>query len=374
MKKMDKVCHLTSVHPIDDVRIFVKECTSIAANGYDVTLIACGETAFEDIESGVKRISLNIPVKNRLQRIIKRPKEIYKKALQVNADIYHFHDPELLPIGLKLRKRGKKVIFDSHEFYGEQIREKQYIPGILRNVVANIFMKYEAYVCKRIDAVVQVCTLNGKDYFENRAIRSIFITNFPVLDKSHSKQKMIPFEKKKTVAYIGSLSYNRGITHLIAAAAKAEVKLILAGVFTPKNYQKELMLLPEYSFVDYRGFINKNEIPGVLNECFAGISTLLSIGQYPKIDILPTKVYEYMLLGIPVIISDTTYAKKMIDKYKFGVCVNPSNIDEIANAIQYLYDNPYIAKELGNNGRKIALKFFNWSIEKQKLVRLYENL
>ena len=92
-----KVCHLTSVHSIDDGRIFRKECTSLAANGFDVTLIAFGENSFEDIKNGVKRISLNLPVKNRLQRFFKRSKTIYKKALDIDADIYHFHDPELLP-------------------------------------------------------------------------------------------------------------------------------------------------------------------------------------------------------------------------------------------------------------------------------------
>ena len=89
-----KVCHLTSVHPIDDVRIFVKECTNLAANGFDVTLIAFGDTAIEDIKDRINRISLCIPVKNRMQRMIKCIKIFFRRILQVNAEIYHFHDPE----------------------------------------------------------------------------------------------------------------------------------------------------------------------------------------------------------------------------------------------------------------------------------------
>jgi hypothetical protein len=110
-----KVCHLTSVHPIDDVRIFHKECISLAKNGYDVTLIACGEREYEEIKNGVKCISLYVPVKNRLERMIKRPKAIYKKALEIDTYIYHFHDPELLPLGKKLKRKGKKVIYDAHK-------------------------------------------------------------------------------------------------------------------------------------------------------------------------------------------------------------------------------------------------------------------
>lgn len=90
-----KVCHFTTVHSINDGRIFFKECTSLAANGFDVTLIACGDKAFEDVKNGVKRILLKVPVKNRLQRFFKRSKAVYKKALEVDADIYHFQNFKL---------------------------------------------------------------------------------------------------------------------------------------------------------------------------------------------------------------------------------------------------------------------------------------
>ena len=99
---MKSVCHITSVHPINDVRIFHKECKSLAAAGFNVTLIACGDNYLETYNEGVKQIVLNIPVKNRVERMISRSNAIYIKALELDADIYHFHDPELLNIGLKL--------------------------------------------------------------------------------------------------------------------------------------------------------------------------------------------------------------------------------------------------------------------------------
>lgn len=370
---ISKICHFTSVHSIDDVRIFEKECTSLAANGFDVTLIACGDIAFTDEKNGVKRISLSVPVKNRLQRMIKRSNAVYKKALEINADIYHFHDPELLPIGLKLKKKGKKVIFDSHEFYGEQIREKQYFPKILRKIIARIYMKYESYVCKKIDAVIQVCTLNGKNYFRNRAKKSIFITNPPILQKNITNP-IIFYKNRKAVSYIGTLSLNRGITNIVKASVKAKVKLILGGNFNSSIYYDELTMLDGYSNVDYKGYINRNQMVEIFNQCFAGLSTLLHIGQYDKIDTFPTKVYDYMSAGIPVIISNTSYAKKMINKYKFGICVDPYNIDEIASVISYLNKNRTQAKQMGDNGRKAFEKEFNWQIEEKKLILLYNSL
>lgn len=371
--KDTKVCHLTTVHSVDDIRIFAKECTSLAEYGFDVTLIACENIEFNDVKNGVKRISLSVPVRNRLQRIIKRPIAIYRKALQVDADLYHIHDPELLPIGLKLKRKGKRVIFDSHEFYGEAIRVYQYIPVIFRILIAKIYTKYETYVCCRIDAVIQVCKINGKNYFENRAKRSIFITNASITDEV-VPSKEIPFDNRKSIAHVGSLTYKRGITHLVKAAARTNTDLILIGKFDSEDYQKEIVNLKEYSVVNYLGYLDKREIDEVLNKCFAGVSTLLQIGQFPKIDTFPTKVYEYMTLGLPVIISNTSFAKEMIEKYKFGISVDPSSVEEISDAINYLHNNPGIAEKMGENGRLAVLKEFNWQIEEVKLIQLYNFL
>ncbi len=96
-KNKFSVCHLTSVHPVEDVRIFHKECVSLAKHGFDVTLVACGEPAYKQNKNGVNVVSLDVPVKNRFERMTKRTRAVYKKALEVDADIYHFHDPELLP-------------------------------------------------------------------------------------------------------------------------------------------------------------------------------------------------------------------------------------------------------------------------------------
>lgn len=366
-----KVCHITTVHSIDDVRIFHKECISLAAAGFDVTIIACSDIAFEDSINNIRRISLQVPVTNRLLRFFKRSKAVYKKAIEVNSEIYHFHDPELLPVALKLKKRGKKVIFDSHEFYGEQIKHKKYIPFVLRGLIAKLYMKYEAFVCKKLDAVIQICTLNGLDYFNKRATKTIFVTNAPVLEKNAT----VAFtQNNESVIYMGDLNYYRGITHIIKASANAKVPLILAGNFSPKEYNEQVKQLEEYSNVDYKGFVNQDHINSLLNKSFAGLSTLLHVGQYPIIDTFPTKVYEYMAAGLPVIISNTRFAERMIKKYRFGLCVNPESVEEISKAISFLKNNKEIASQMGENGRKAFEEKFNWQIEEKKLIKLYYSL
>src|SRR5512133_3327813 len=111
---MFKTCHLTSVHPLDDVRIFHKECISLAANDFNVTLLGFDEQPYEENRNGVNVISLFVPYKHRFQRLIRRTYAIYRKALEIDADLYHFHDPELLPVGLRLKRKGKIVIYDAH--------------------------------------------------------------------------------------------------------------------------------------------------------------------------------------------------------------------------------------------------------------------
>ena len=102
--------------------------------------------------------------------------------------------------------------------------------------------------------------------------------------------------------------------------------------------------------------------------------TILNVGQYNKGDNFATKVYEYMSMGLPVIITDSPYTRKVMQEYGFGICVQPDNVEEIASAIRYLLDNPDIAKQMGKNGRRAVLEKFNWGIEEKKLIKLYEDL
>ena len=201
------------------------------------------------------------------------------------------------------------------------------------------------------------------------------ISNAPLLSEFYDKYQdtdkgnIVP-----SVCHVGGLTYSRGITHLIKAAYKANVKLILGGRFSPANYETEVKQMPEYSSVDYRGHLTRGQILKVHQESTIGAATILNIGQYNTGDNFATKVYEYMSMGLPVIITKYPYAEKMIQKYDFGIAVEPDNVDEIADAIMYLIDNPDKAKEMGENGRRAIWEEFNWGIEEKKLISLYRKL
>lgn len=369
---MVTVCHLTSAHKRYDIRIFQKQCRSLVKNGYDVTLIVSDEKENE-IYRDIKIISTGYLPKTRWKRIGIAANKVFQLALEVNADIYCFHDPELLRFAKKLKKHGKKVIFDSHEFYALQILTKNYIPKTMRRLVANIYQQIEKQELKYVDAVLTPCTIDGENYFFRKAKKTVYIANLPKLSTYYDYYDN-SIKKQNQICYVGSLSSDRGIYHLIKSTEKYKARLVLGGNFSTKEFQKEVENMKEYKNVEYLGYIQKDEVRKLYMESEIGICTLLNEGQHYHVDTMGTKVYEYMSLGLPVIVSNTSYVKRIMEKYHFGIAVKPDCIEEIAQAVNFILDHEIEAKQMGQSGREAILKEFNWSVEERKLLDLYSEL
>lgn len=368
---MTKVCHVTSVHPKEDVRIFRKECISLAKAGYDVSLVQQGQSYEKD---GVHLIGFGAIASSRIKRILQTSRRAYKKALEVDADIYHLHDPELLSYALKLKRKGKKVIFDSHEFYAEQIKHKSYIPRPFRGIVAKLYSIRQKRIFKKIDGLIYPCLVDGKDPFDGGYRRCAIVNNAPMLEELYDHYDPNIPKGENTVCHIGSLTHNRGITHLVLAAEQTDCTVCLGGKFESAEYEAQIRSLPGFSRVDYLGPLNRQQVLETLQRSRVGIATLLNVGQYDRLWNLPTKVYEYMSLGLPSVLSNTPYISRMAEQYAFGICVDPSDPGQVADAIRYLLDNPEEAKRMGENGRKAICEEFNWSVEEKKLFGLYEDI
>jgi len=361
-----KICHLTSVHSLLDNRIFFKECMGLASNGFSVSLIAFGDESFEEIRDCVRLISLNVPVKNRLQRLIKRSKAVYQRALQENADIYHFHDPELLPVGLRLKKKGKKVVYDSHEDLPRQIFHKEYIPVFIKNQISMIVEPIENYYVRRLDAVITVTDHIAKR-FSKIAKKVIVCANYASLKEFDVVTEW--GNNRDSICYVGGISKLRGILELIDASKKVGVSLELAGRFESKSLENQIIKVEN---VNYNGFVNRNEIKPILSHCFAGVITFLPAPNHNFA--CPNKLFEYMASGIPVIASNFKDWKPIVEGNNAGLCVDPKNIESISNAILYLKNNPKIAQQMGQNGRNAFEVNYNWQIEEKKLFTLYNEL
>lgn len=221
---MSKVCHFSSVHNQEDIRIFLKECSSLAEAGYDTYLVTKGKSYQKN---GVNLIGVGDFKGGHAERFLKVSRAIYKAALNIDADIYHFHDPELLPYGVKLKRKGKKVIFDSHEDIPAQILDKTWIPSPLRKFVSIIYRFYETYAVMHFDAVV-AATPHIAEQFEGRAKKVIVVNNYPRLDDIEFFTT--PFsERESIICYAGGINEIRGELIMTEAMKNVEGTLIIAG-------------------------------------------------------------------------------------------------------------------------------------------------
>jgi len=364
-----KICHLTSVHSPFDVRIFHKQARSLVRAEYDVTLIAQHDK--EEIVDGVKIINLQTP-RNRIERMTKTVWSAYIKAVQVDAEIYHFHDPELIPVGMRLKRLGKTVIFDSHEDVPKQLLGKPYLKKPAKIFLSRCLELYEKYSCRRFDAIV-AATPFIRDKFLKINPNTVDINNFPIIGELANGQVDWNI-KQNHVCYVGGIGTIRGIEEMVKAMAlvKTPACLQLAGSFDEKVTEARITALPSWKKVDALGYLDRKAVRNVLAHSIAGLVTLHPIINY--IDALPVKMFEYMAAGIPVIASNFPLWREIIEGNQCGLCVDPLNPSEIAKAIDYILTHPEEAQRMGKNGLRAVQERYNWSIEEKKLLALYEQL
>lgn len=364
------IVHLTSVHPRFDIRIYQMMSKSLRKLG--VVYIICADGLGNQKKDKINIIDVGMPI-NRFFRMWFTVNKIYQKANLIDADIYHIHDPELIRVGCKLIKKGKKVIFDSHEDIGATILNKPYLNSILRKLIYVIYNIYEKYMLKKFSALIAPTPFIKKKLSRINTY-SKKICNYPVIINSSTEYKKKNF-KKFEICYVGSISYQRGIKHLIKALelTKNKVYLNLVGNFLSKQEEKEIKAEKGWRYVNYYGYISgRSKIKEIYRKSIIGIVTLLPTPNY--INSSPIKMFEYMESRLPIIASDFDHFKEIFSKIKCGINVNPKNPEDIAKAIDDLIDNPIKRKEMSNNGYKAIINKFNWSIEEIKLLKLYKDL
>ena len=362
------ICHLTSAHARGDTRIFVKQCKSLAKEGFDITCIVAdglGDSEEEDV-----RIFDVGKGKSRIGRIFKSARKVYHKALEFNADIYHLHDPELIPYGLKLLKRGKKVVFDAHEDLPMQILSKHYLNKYVAHILSLVVRKYESYACSKMSAVVAATPFIRNKFLKINS-NTIDVNNYPKISEIDTRVSWS--EKKNSAVYIGGITKIRGIREIVKALEYTKgVRLDLAGSFINDDIESEVKGYLQWSNVVEHGYLNRKSVADLLLQSKVGLVTLYPQKNY--LDSLPVKMFEYMNAGIPVIASNFSYWNSIIEENKCGVTVNPLDPKAIGEAIGTIIFNDVLAEEMGKNGRQAILTKYNWSIEFDKLRVLYQDL
>ena len=369
-----KICHLTSAHPRYDTRIFIKQSVSLARNGHDVTLIVADGKGNAEKDK-VTIIDVGIGSFGRLERMTRTVLNVYKAAMLVDADIYHFHDPELIPAGLLLKMIAKRVIYDVHEDYPKAIVSRPYLPPLLRRAIAAAFRKLEEFSVRLFDGVVPATPVIAKR-FEKLNKYTVLVQNFPILDELHISEDILWDKRSNTVAYLGVISELRGAKEMVEAifqaSEKSAARLVLAGFFSPESYENEIKSLEGWALTEFKGYLDREQVAHLFATIKAGM--VLFHPEPNHVSAQPNKLFEYMSAGIPVIASDFPLWREIVEESQSGLLVDPMKPEEIAKAISFLFENPDKAEKMGKCGRQAIKEKYNWDLEKIKLIELYDVL
>ncbi|GEM82841.1 glycosyltransferase family 4 protein [Meiothermus hypogaeus] len=366
---LPKIVHMSSAHPPFDVRIFHRECVSLAQEGYPVSLVVPHQQ--DEVRQGVQICAVPV-AKNRLGRMFGVAWAVYKRALAEKGDIYHFHDPELIPVGLLLQLQGKKVVYDVHEDVPTDILSKDWIPKWLRSLVALGMGLLERLAGAFLSGIVAVTEPIAARF---PAHKTILLQNFPHPQEIASLQNL-PYQTRPAQAlYTGSITRVRGLFEMLDAMQRlpdTKLRLTLIGNFAPETLEAEAAQHPGFSRTDYLGYKNRPDTLALLSSSRIGLSILHPIPSFLVSQ--PTKLYEYMMAGMPFVASDFPLWRASIGHNNCGLFVDPRKPDAIAQAIQWLLDHPAEAEAMGQRGRRLVAEQLNWGVEFVKLKELYHRL
>lgn len=419
---MTTVTLLSSVHLALDNRVFYREARTLQQAGYSVNLVAVHDR--EEVKEGIHIIPL--PRVRRWQRPLLWF-VLLDIARKTEADIYHFHDPELLLISPLLRwLTGKPVIYDIHEVYTDFVRVKEYIPANLREPIARlvgwleprlarwqsglIFADDQIGACfahiqrpkttlfnfpswqfvekaaAAVEARREIERLEIKDWEQgsrgeeeqgNREAReSLSVSQSLPAPHFSFAQKNGPI-----ILYLGGMERNRGTELMLAAFEQVlekipEARLFLVGHFAPGDLEQEVRddarARGIAESVTITGRVSFEQIGHYLQKASIGWVSWQPFAKNEKN--IPTKLFEYMAYGLPVVTSDLASVRPFVRQGINGLRVKATDPAAHAEAILLLLENPERAQALGREGQQLVQNRFNWDLMKPRLLGLYEEI
>ncbi len=362
-----KVCHITSKHNVSDTRIFYKECMALAST-YQVVLLA-GISTPDTGKAIYEGISI-LPYPYRLNKNLRNLFHVFKAAIKQQANVYHLHDPDLLPLAWILNLLGKKLIYDVHENYHETLKEHR-ASGMTKKLF-NLFDRWAAKHCAVILAERSYIPL-----YQGIAKNLCVVENFcdmellkpyRVINRSHCRK----------IVYIGTIHAHRGALRMLEAfhilrERGLDIHLDLIGKITDLGLLPEIEKLAFYpkikDEISWHGQLTITESYAITMESFAGLCLIDAIPNH--LESYPTKLFEYMAVGLPVVASNISLYRAVIERRECGICVPPENIIAITDAIEKIYNDKGLAEQFSIHGPPAVSQNYNWMAEKNILLDFY---
>jgi len=363
-----RIVHLTSVHSALDSRIFKKECRSLARAGFDVTVV--GPHPMDTVEERVRILAVK-KHRSRIARMTRTVWNVFQTAKHLDADVYHFHDPELIPVALLLRRSGKNVVYDIHEDFPRDLLFKPYLPQWSKGLLSQLAESFERFACRHFSGLVSV-TPSIAARFQTVNRRTVIVCNYPFPEELVGTEPRDWESRNLAAAYVGTITPQRGIAEMVSAMALLPESLGATLEIAGDQISEQLIRLHGWSRVRFHGPLDQPNTYRLLRSVRVGVVCEHPIPTF--LEALPVKLFEYMGAGLPVVASDFPLWRNMLGGLDCALFVDPLNVREIADAIQYLLTHPREAEEMGIRGQAAVIEHLNWNTQLPKLVGLYSDL
>lgn len=372
-----EICHITTVHPVKDARIFHRMCRPLAQRRHRVTLIAPQTFAPEAyLRPSPGNLRLGETPRS------KRGMAALRAALAEDAELYHFHDPEFIPLAfcLKALRPRAAVVYDVHEDYPSMMRTKHWLPPWSRTAAALGVRWANLAAGAALDGIVVADGGVAADFRRAAGSKLIVHYNFP--DLQLFRPQSAETEQAETdLVYLGGISERAGTFVLLEAlrilARKGSRPSVRLAGYTDDEQGRaalETTLRREglAGQVRFDGRLPHDEVPDWLRAGRVGLVLLQQVPKFMKN--IPSKMFEYWACGLPVLASDLPPARQFLTPGRNGYFFMPGNAADLAERIAYLLSHPDHARRLGSAGRGMIERRWNNELQINELVAFYEKL
>ncbi len=377
-----RIAILTTVHTPLDVRIFYKQALSLVAAGHVVTLFAPLSPNEPDAAERCARAGIAFVPLPTLTQTTRSARPAIWRALAQRLhegrdafDVWHFHDPELLPLAMLWRMlfaRHVCLVYDVHEDVPKDILNKTWIPAPIRRPISAIARCVE-HIGMRACALVVVAadSILPRATAANR--HAISVRNYPIISEAPPPSRP-GGDRPLRAIFAGNLLAVRGVRELVAAANQLSglpFELHLLGEFDDPALERALRAQATPN-VHFHGVTPFDRVADYLRNSDIGMMCYL---PHPGVDeYLPTKLFEYCDAGLAVVASDYPLWRDFLEQAGCGTTCDPSNPDDIARVLRAWVTQPELCAQAGLAGRRFVLERYSWNAEARTLCAAYDRL